>query len=319
MDPQITFITSLQSHAAIIDPLMQFFAFIGQPEFSLLLIPLIVWCLDRQLGIRILLLVSLSGAICDIIKIAFHTPRPYWVTTEVKALGNYPSFGFPSGHAQNAVLLFGLIATWMKKAWISVVCVIFILLIGLSRVYQAVHYPLDIAGGFAVGLLLLLLYIKFEKPVGKFVKNQSIPMQITLSCMGSLILICLSFMALLSLGSWQVPLSWSTLAFQQSSIPIDPLIPHDTLTGAGLFFGSAVGAILASRYIPTTQKTSISVRILNYVIGMIILLGIWYSLKGYTQIEGIGYGVEYLRSILAGIWITGGAPIIFQKYVHCFR
>jgi hypothetical protein len=52
---------------------------------------------------------------------------------------------------------------------------------------------------------------------------------------------------------------------------------------------------------------------------MIILLGIWYSLKGYTQIEGIGYGVEYLRSILAGIWITGGAPIIFQKYVHCFR
>jgi len=74
MDPQIAAIHYLQNHIQNLDPVLQFFAFLGQPEFSLLIIPVIIWCINRHHGIRLLLLISISGAICEIIKIMVFSP-----------------------------------------------------------------------------------------------------------------------------------------------------------------------------------------------------------------------------------------------------
>jgi undecaprenyl-diphosphatase len=75
---------------------------------------------------------------------------------------NYPSpssFSFPSGHALFATAFFGGVAVllWARlrgpglRLAVWVVAVAFILLIGFSRIYLGVHYPSDVAGGFAAG------------------------------------------------------------------------------------------------------------------------------------------------------------------------
>ena len=71
------------------------------------------------------------------------------------------SYSFPSGHALGSLCFYGILA-WIVvrriqdkriKTAIAVLTAIFILLIGLSRVYLGVHYPSDVLAGFVAGLI----------------------------------------------------------------------------------------------------------------------------------------------------------------------
>lgn len=77
-------------------------------------------------------------------------------------------YSFPSGHAMISIAFFGmaayLIISVIKervivKRWIAIVTALFILLVGISRIYLGVHYPSDILAGFAVGGIWLLACI----------------------------------------------------------------------------------------------------------------------------------------------------------------
>ncbi|WP_321507681.1 phosphatase PAP2 family protein [uncultured Methanoregula sp.] len=314
MDDSILFIQTLQVNAPNLGLFMQAIAFLGQPEFYLLFIPLIYWCFDKTLGIRLALILSLSTGLCDALKISIHSPRPYWVSSDVKALTNYPSFGMPSGHAQNALVFFGYLAAWIKKMWAWIICTIIILLIGLARVYQAVHFPLDIITGWAVGLVILVLVLRFENPAAEWMCKKTLGVQIGVIFLCSVVLICISLLALVSLGSWQVPTVWSELALSQSGFPIDPLVPRDTLITAGLLFGAATGAVLANRYVKFTVSGTNAQKVLRYCIGIVILFVIWLGLSPLVQPQTYsGYLMTYLRPAVAGLWICAGAPRLFQK------
>ncbi|WP_226681572.1 phosphatase PAP2 family protein [Sutcliffiella horikoshii] len=81
-------------------------------------------------------------------------------------------YSYPSGHSMNSMAFFGAIALlcyWMiKKNWLRntliIFCFVLIGLIGISRIYLGVHYPLDVLGGFAMGASWLLflsgIYLK---------------------------------------------------------------------------------------------------------------------------------------------------------------
>ena len=71
---------------------------------------------------------------------------------------------FPSAHAANSMIVFVTIvlflsATMPQKRLIVVCAVALSLLVGLSRVILGVHYPSDVVGGWAFGLLWVLLVI----------------------------------------------------------------------------------------------------------------------------------------------------------------
>jgi len=90
----------------------------------------------------------------------FERPRP-----EVEALVAADGFSFPSGNATIGIAFAGFAAialsSWMQtrtaRSITAAVAVIFILLLGISRIYAGVHYPTDILGGFLLGGACLLV------------------------------------------------------------------------------------------------------------------------------------------------------------------
>jgi undecaprenyl-diphosphatase len=74
-------------------------------------------------------------------------------------------FSFPSGHAMHSLAFFGLLAyhLWKKRMIHSYILWGLtgglILLIGVSRVYLGVHYPIDIVAGYMAGLAWLFLSV----------------------------------------------------------------------------------------------------------------------------------------------------------------
>jgi membrane-associated phospholipid phosphatase len=69
----------------------------------------------------------------------------------VKALVSEPSFGLPSGHAQNSVAIWGILAYSFKKNWLWSIAVILMFLIGVSRLVLGLHFPQDTLLGWMDG------------------------------------------------------------------------------------------------------------------------------------------------------------------------
>jgi undecaprenyl-diphosphatase len=68
-------------------------------------------------------------------------------------------YSFPSGHAMNAITVYGLLlmmiaplisVKWLRMVWIGA-CLTMIALIGFSRPFLRVHYFTDVLAGYSVG------------------------------------------------------------------------------------------------------------------------------------------------------------------------
>ena len=112
------------------------------------------------------LLLSVISVICPtvmyIIKSIIKRQRP-----TILQLIDQGGYSFPSGHAMIAVCVYGYFIYYFyrhvkNKCLRNFVCtflVIFILLIGISRIYLGVHYPSDILGGYLISSIILIIII----------------------------------------------------------------------------------------------------------------------------------------------------------------
>ena len=182
--------------------------FLGNEEFYLLIMPALYWCIDAALGFRMGVMLVMTNSLNGYLKTLFHSPRPFWVDSRVKAYVSETTFGLPSGHAQNAASIWGILAASLKKRWTTIICVLAILLIGLSRIYLGVHFTRDVLVGWIIGLLLVVLYLLFEKPVSNWIGSKSLSFKIILSFLISLVIIGVGLLVNALAGNWQVPTVW---------------------------------------------------------------------------------------------------------------
>ncbi len=82
-----------------------------------------------------------------------------------------PSAAFPSGHAMNAVIVWGFLAIVAGRRWPrarnALVGAAGALAIGagVSRVYLGVHFPTDVLGGWSAGIAILAALAAALPPV----------------------------------------------------------------------------------------------------------------------------------------------------------
>ena len=298
---------------------MRFFTLLGDELFYLLVAPAIFWCLDAGAGLRMGLYLMVCSGLNNALKIFFNGPRPYWYTQDVKALSTNPetSFGVPSGHAQNAVVFWGTLAHELRRKWVWVVAILLMFLIGISRVYLAVHFPHDVLVGWLIGALLLWGLIKLEKPLGAWLKKTSVATQLVAALAASLALILLVILARISLGSWTIPAEWiaNASAAYPDEDPINPLALSGVISNAGAFFGMACGAIMLYRGGWFDAHGSAGQLALRYLIGLVGTAVFYFGLRAVFPggEDAVALLLRYTRYGLAGFWVTGLAPMLFIK------
>ena len=92
------------------------------------------------------------------LKDLFQDPRPESIENiDPFLISLDPSYGFPSGHAQLAVVIWGFILLRSKNNFIKILCLFLIASISFSRIYLGVHDMQDVLGGVFFGLVSLFL------------------------------------------------------------------------------------------------------------------------------------------------------------------
>ena len=311
----IAFILAFQSMGTWLNSPMQFFSLLGNDIFFLLVAPVIFWSIDAALGLRLGLFLMISASVNEALKLFMHQPRPYWFSSRVTAFSSESSFGIPSGHAQNAVVVWGTIASYIHKAWAWIAAIALIFLIGLSRLYLAVHFPSDVLVGWLIGAVLLWILLKSEKPLLKWFKPLSRSSQLLLALAGSIALILLNVLARATLSGWSLPQDW--IANAQRAFPeqmINPLAINGAFSNAGAFFGLAAGAILIQNSRGGYDAGgAVWKRVLRYLLGLVGITLIYFGLSAiFPHGEDIvSQGLRYLRYALVGFWVTYLAPALF--------
>ncbi|MEW6031226.1 MAG: phosphatase PAP2 family protein [Chloroflexota bacterium] len=296
-------------------PIMEFFSFLGSEQFFLLVMPALYWCVDAGLGLRVGFILLLSSSLNNVFKLAFHGPRPFWVSTHVKAFAPETSFGMPSNHAQTAVGVWGTLAARPGRMWAWIAAAAVIALIGFSRVVLGVHFPQDVLAGWLIGGILLWAFQKFWRPVSARLAQMTFGAQVTLALVVSLTLILLGALTNLAWGGWVMPQEWIVNATANGGAVPDPLALSGLVSSAGALFGLAFGVSwMAARGGYSASGPGMK-RALRYVVGVVGVLVFWYGLGAiFPRGEALlPYALRFIRYALVGAWIAAGAPRLFEK------
>lgn len=108
-----------------------------------------------RIALRLFAMSAIAVLITETLKHIIKRPRPL----ELFGSGNVreiasSGYGFPSSHTAIATVI-GLIILGMVPKKYRWICWFGIFLVGLSRIYLGVHSPLDVLGGFLVGIFVV--------------------------------------------------------------------------------------------------------------------------------------------------------------------
>ena len=114
----------------------------------------------------VLALILSRGILTELIYFVYPTKRPFDFLN-IKAFITESGPGFPSGHAVFLFTLATIIFIWNKKYGLIYFILSFIN--GIARIAVGAHWPLDILGGIAIGILSgILIHLILKKEFKKF-------------------------------------------------------------------------------------------------------------------------------------------------------
>ncbi len=256
--------------------------FLGQPQFYVLLLPVLFWCVDVGLGARLGVFLLLSSQLNAALKNLFRQPRPCDFDPSLR-LAWFEGYGLPSGHAQFVVVVWGTMAVWVRRRWFWGVAIVLMVLIGLSRIYLGVHFPTDVLAGWMVGALSLAVYLVVHP----------------------------------RLEAWLVDLRLGQQLLLAVAVPAVLLSTNPTESNAmamGTLVGAGVGVSLLYRYVPFSVSGPGWQRIVRLLLGGAILVllyaGVAMLLPG--EESSLHLLSQFFLFGLVGLWTTLGAPWLFK-------
>ena len=179
--------------------------FLDSTPWYLLIISVLCLGFHPRYGVRLAVLIGVTAGLNEALKLAWHLPRPYWISPDVKAFANHPSFGFPSGAAMYGAAAYGYIAAVVRRRRVVAACALLLVSTCFVRVIAGVHFVPDIFGGLLFGFLLLLLFFRAEPWITRYAGTLSRPGRCIWILILSAIPIVLVMPAYNALAGWELP------------------------------------------------------------------------------------------------------------------
>ncbi len=161
----ITLFQSLSGPA--VTALMTFVTLFGEEAVLVMMLAVIYWGFDKELGEKMGINILTSICFCPLVKNLFLRYRPYFVISEVSCIrparqGDMydiavQGYSFPSGHACSSAAAYGTVCSSSRDKAVRAVCILLTVLICISRVYLGVHFPTDVLAGAAIGAAVVFL------------------------------------------------------------------------------------------------------------------------------------------------------------------
>ena len=264
----------LQAHGnAFFDALAEGLHIAGQDLFYLAVLTLVFWSINRQLGLRLLFALLVATATVEVLKAIFQVPRPFIAhPDQVVPLVEQGGFAFPSGHVMIGLIVWGYMAYWLRRRAAWALVAVYLLLIGWGRMYTGVHYPEDVIGGLAGGVLVLWLYGRFAEPVARLWGALKLTAQA-----GLVVIVSLAAVSFL----------WDSA---------------DGLAAAGILFGGGVGLIIEGRWVRFTVPTTPWRRLICFAVGVVLALALMFGLRALFDSAGAEQPLRLLRYALVGLF-----------------
>jgi membrane-associated phospholipid phosphatase len=256
----------------------------GSTAGYVLLFCLLWWGVSWKLGARLFVALVLSVYVNAAIKDWVREPRPFDYGG-VESVIRPGEFSFPSGHAQHAVLVWGLLAAHVRRRSFTLAAAGIAFLIGFSRVALGVHFPSDVLGGWILGGLLAVLYHRWS---GSVIDRASrIPLELALA------------LALL------LPLGLTLLEGNRN-----------TATALGGLAGALSGLALAGREHLYAEREPPSRRRERLFLGLAGLPLIYLALRAASPAEGDPLHLLYLwaRFAVIALWVSYLVPKIVNTF-----
>lgn len=303
----------LQENLPQLEPIMALITELGSFNFYLVVIPLIYWSLNKQLGVHLLFLLTLSNTIGETLKQAFRDPRPFWYDPSI-ALSEELTYGFPSNHSLVPPVMYFVIADWVRKSWFWLLSSVLILLIMFSRVYLGVHDVPDVILGFLIGMIILGLYLMWRRSFIKRFNNRILGQKLL-----AVFLLCLFFVIvvaviLLVIGDPVIENpAWETLYAEGDRAGLD-----GATANIASLLGFGIGLLFESARVRFASGGTAVKRTIRYLVGIIITFVIFFGLRSLFPDTNeapyiISLPLRALRYFIAALWVSYYAPALFIR------
>lgn len=155
------------------DFFFEYATYLGDGIVWVIFVLFFLWKDKKQL-LLIILSIIISTIIVHFVKgsVFINQPRPLEALPQLKnIIHTIPNIeihlvgSFPSGHTTQAFTMFILLCLLYNKNWILWLGFILAILVGYSRVYQAQHFPIDVAGGIIVAIVTVFSSIYINNKI----------------------------------------------------------------------------------------------------------------------------------------------------------
>ncbi|OQP43972.1 hypothetical protein A4D02_10890 [Niastella koreensis] len=168
-------------HTLYLDTFFQNYTLLGDGVVSIAIFLMLLLAERWSLAVQVLTAYLFSGIVSQILKKAFHAPRPHAIISNaeyphfIEGITNTGMNSFPSGHTTSVFALATILALNATDKRFSIIYIITAIITGYSRIYLGQHFLADVTAGALIGTfsgLLVYWYLRQVKIEWVSVRNE---------------------------------------------------------------------------------------------------------------------------------------------------